>query len=114
MPSEVHGSGRTLTGGLHVDRGRRVVMVVRRLADRDEPAFADEGVDLGTDELFSLTVDVHGMGDEEHVGAVVVELGPLMFPEDVFDGELMEPEAGRNRLELGSVRVGDVDPHDHS
>ena len=78
-----------MTSRLHVERGRWVLTASRCFANCDQPAFADKSVDLGAAELISLTVDVDGMGDQEHVGGVVVELGPLMLPEDVFDGEFM-------------------------
>ena len=51
------------------------------LADGDQPARADERVDLGLVERAALDVDPDRVAGQEQVGGVAVELGPLVGAE---------------------------------
>ena len=51
---------------------------------------------------------------EEQVAGVVVDLWPLVAPEGVLDGELVEIELGGELSHLLGGRVADVDPHERA
>ena len=91
------------------DRFHRELFV---LADGDEPALRDEGVDLGLRELALLDVHPDGVARQEGVGGVAVDLGALVRPEGVLDGQLVEAELVRQFVQLVQRGPAEVDP-DH-
>jgi hypothetical protein len=76
----------------------RLVVV---LADADEPGRAHEEVHL---------LEVGGVGDDEAVGRVVLELGPLQALVHVLHGQGVEVQLGLDALQVGLVGRGDVRP----
>jgi hypothetical protein len=59
-----------------------------------------------------VAVSGDGVGAEEQVGRVVVELGPLGLVQGVFDGQLVQAELGVDHGEVGGCRLAQVQPHD--
>ena len=82
------------------------------LADGDEPAPADERVDLCR--LQDAVVGVHadGLAGQEQVGGVAVELGALVWSQGVLHGELVQAELAGEGVELLPGGGAQVDP-DH-
>ena len=101
---EVHGAVPPLDHACHRE--------VFALANGDEPAGTDEGVDLVLDEAGALGVDADGVARQEQVGRVVVELGSLVLTKGVLDGELVDAELVGELDELLLAGGTEVDPHD--
>jgi hypothetical protein len=70
------------------------------LTDGDEPALADEGVDLGLIQAAIVDVHPHGVAGQEQMRGIPVELGTLMRSQGVFHGQLVQAELTGQRVEL--------------
>jgi hypothetical protein len=81
------------------------------LADGDEPALADERVDLGRFQAAVGDVHVHGVAGQEQVRGVAVELGTLMRSQGVFDSQLVQAELSGELVELQLRGGAQVHPH---
>ena len=102
------------------ETGRREVALPETLLDLDaRPALAlvDRHDRVSRDEDRKLVEsDLPGrrrldrVEHDEVVILVLVDLRPLMAVLGILDGERMESELRRDTCELGTLRVGDVDP----
>ena len=102
------------------ETGRREVALPETLLDLDaRPALAlvDRHDRVSRDEDRKLVEsDLPGrrrldrVEHDEVVILVLVDLRPLVAVLGILDGERMEPELRRDTRELGTLRVGDVDP----
>ena len=81
------------------------------LADREEPARADEGVDL-TRVQHADVRRAQGMAGDEQVGRVVIELRSLVGTERILDRELVQVQLPGERDEHLGVGFAEVHPHD--
>ena len=70
------------------------------LADGDQRRGGDERGDLAGDQLAGLDVQVHGVGGEEVVAGVAVELRALAAAGGVLDGERVQPELVGHELQI--------------
>jgi hypothetical protein len=96
VPTLQHGSDRELVA----------------LTDGNEPAPADEGVDLGLLQAAIVDVHPHAVAGQEQVRRIPVQLGTLMRPQGVFHGQLVQAELTGERVELLLGRGAQVHP-DH-
>lgn len=78
----------------------------------DEPAVADEDIELDRAQAGLLDVELHGVGDEEHVLLVVDVLVALVRIEGVLDREVVQPELVGQAVQLLLRRIVEIDPHD--
>ena len=78
--------------------------------DGDQPAVADEQVELGDVQLHRVA-QRDGVGHEEPVVLVVHVLVPLVGADRVLDGEVVEAELAGEAVEVGGVGLVEIDPH---
>src|SRR3954468_14198036 len=81
------------------------------LPDGDDEARPEEDADLAELDLLARRVVPRGAQDHEmHVAVVLLHLRPQAVGLRVLDGELVQPEADADRLELVRLRVDDAEP----
>jgi hypothetical protein len=85
---------------------------LRILADRDQGPWGDEGGQLTGLELAAGVVQPDGVGGEEGMGLVAVQLGALVFVDGILDREGVQPELFGEDLQVGGVGLAQVQP-DH-
>jgi hypothetical protein len=93
------------------DQGVDVEVV---LADRDERPGGDEDADLAGGWRVAALVDGDGVHAGEQVGAVAVNLGPLVRADGILDGEGMEAELLGDDLEVSLGGLVEVQPRDRA
>jgi hypothetical protein len=83
----------------------------RVLADGDQRPGGDERSQLTGDQLAGVMIQADGVGGEEVVVLVAVQLGPLMLLDGVLDGQRVQPELLGDDLQVLLVGLAQVQPH---
>jgi hypothetical protein len=83
----------------------------RVLADGDQRPRGDERSQLTGDQLAGVMSQADGVGGEEVVVLVAVQLGPLMLLDGVLDGQRVQPELLGDDLQVLLVGLAQVQPH---
>ena len=94
------------SSGRDADRAGRADLV-----HGDQPALADERVDLVGAQLGRLDVELDGVADEKEVVVVVDVLVALVPLEGVLDGEVVEAQLRGQHLHVPRRRVVEIHPH---
>ena len=81
------------------------------LADGDQRPGGGEGGQLAGGEPAGGRVQADGVGGEEVVVLVAVQLGPLVLLDGVLDRQGMQPELLGDELQVGLVGLAQVQPH---
>jgi len=103
------GARRQLGAG--VPAGEQRVDIEVGLANGDQRPVGDERADLARRQLARVLVEPDRVHVREQVAAVAVELRPLVVVHRVLHRQGMQPELFDDDLQVGGVRIVQVQPH---